>query len=119
MNSLKRKNGVSGKVKNNMEKKFKRGLLKEIREEKEQELHQEELHQKYNLSEKNIMIVEKNNIIKFLLNSCFRLMKCLATIVLLILASIGLLSLIYPEIRSPLLNVLNDLFQQLMSLLPF
>lgn len=118
MSSLKRKNGASGKVKNNMEKKFKRGLLKEIREEKEQELHQEELHQKYNLSEKNIMIVEKNNTIIFLLTTFFRLIKCLATIILLALSSIGLLSLIYPEIRSPLLNVLNDLFQQLKSLLP-
>lgn len=101
-----------------MTKKFKRGLLREIREEKEQEQQQKELQQKYNLNEKNIMIVEKNNTIKFLLTTFFRLIKCLATIILLVLSSIGLLSLIYPEIRSPLLNVLNDLFQQLKSLLP-
>lgn len=101
-----------------MNKKFKKGLLKEILKEQKEEEYQRELKEKHNIKKDNVVIVEKNNMVKFLIMISLKIIKSMSTVLLLILAALGLLSLLYPEIREPLIVVLTNLWEELMSLLP-
>lgn len=67
--------------------------------------HQEELHKKYNVEDKNVKIVEKNNMAKFLIKTGILLIKVTASILLVTLASIGLTALYYEQTRSELIKI--------------
>lgn len=74
---------------------------------------QNHLHKKHMIEDENIVVVEKNNIIKFSLTSMVGLIRFVASVVLVILASIGLLCIIFDETRMPLINLLNDIVTQI------
>lgn len=74
---------------------------------------QNHLHKKHMIEDENIVVVEKNNIIKFSITSMVGLLRFTASVVLVILASIGLLCIIFEETRLPLINLLNDIVTQI------
>lgn len=99
---------------------FKKGLVGEIKEEIKFEKEQEDLKEKYKLDVPNdVVVVEKSNVYKFTVKMFVTLVKTIATICLLVLASIGIITLIYPESRAAYTNVMNEILQQLSVYLPF
>ena len=85
--------------------KYKESLVKKIRIEQEENQKQKKLQEKYGISE-NVRIVERNNMGKFLVRTMGRCIRITALIMLFVLAAIGLIALIYPEIRQELIQVL-------------
>lgn len=88
--------------------KFNNGLVKETKQNLENEKKQSQLKEKYNL-EGDIRIVEKNNFLKFFLNLLINVGKTIATIIICAFAVIGVFSIIYPETNETLKNVFFDL----------
>ena len=100
--------------------KFKKGLVGEVKAEKEFEKKQDNLKEKYNLDiAEGVVVVEKTNAYKFTMKMLVSGVKALATICLLTLATAGLITLIYPSSRSAFLDVMNDIYYQLSTYLPF
>lgn len=103
-----------------MDNKYKKGLVQEIKEEKAYEKEQIDLKEKYNLNvESDVVVVEKSNAYKFTITMLIRLLKLIASLCLLTLATIGLLTLIYPESRDAFVNTMNEIYYQLSVYLPF
>lgn len=100
--------------------KYKKGLVGEIKEEIKFEKEQEDLKGKYNLDvPKDVVIVEKSNVYKFTVKMLVMFVKSMATICLLVLASVGIITLIYPESRVAYTNVMSEILKQLSVYLPF
>lgn len=93
---------------------FKKGLVTQVRKDIEWEKNQEELKNKYQLK-KDVVIVEKTNMVKFLIRMFIRLIRMIAIIIWLVLSVIGLLSLVYPETRKGLLDIYFQTLLQLHS----
>ncbi len=88
--------------------KFNNGLVKETKQNLENEKKQSQLKEKYNL-EGDIRIVEKNNFLKFFLNLLINVGKTIATVIICAFAVIGVFSIIYPETNETLKHVFFDL----------
>lgn len=91
--------------------KYKESLVKKIRIEQEENQKQKKLQEKYGISE-NVRIVERNNMGKFLVRTMGRCIRITALIMLFVLAAIGLIALIYPEIRQELIQVLGGVLTE-------
>lgn len=102
-----------------VKRKLKKEVIKEIRKEKEFEQEQERLKDKYQIEKPEVVVVETSNMYKFTVNAVSSLVRLIATIILLILAAIGLMTLLYPGIRAEFLMVINDLIEQIRQFLPF
>ena len=98
--------------------KLRKGIVEEIKKEKEFAESQEHLKNKYGIQEQEVVVVEKNNIYKFTVKTVIALIKWIASAILLALAAIGLMTLVYPVIRESFLQVLKDLYMQLQMLIP-
>ena len=98
--------------------KFKKTIVPDIQAKHEFEREQEELKQKHQL-ETDKIIIEKNNMVKFTVNTVKDGIRLLATILVFVLAAIGLIGLIYPEPRQELWEVGKDIYLQLKMYLPF
>lgn len=99
--------------------KYKRSIVPEIEKEIAQEEEQKELKQKYNIQQEDVIVVEKNNILKYIIKYVVGAVKLVATVIILTLAVLGLLTLIYPESRQELAKILLDIYMQLCNYLPF
>ena len=88
--------------------KYKKGLVNEVKADIAYEKEQEKLKEKYNLDE-DVVVVEKSNAYKFTVTVLINVIKTLATIIILILAAIGL---IYPTTREAVLQVLYSIKDQ-------
>lgn len=73
---------------------IKRSLVSQIKEQQEFEKQQKELKRKHRIDEKNVIVVEKSNMTKFLIRTIGNVVRISATILILILASIGLTTLL-------------------------
>lgn len=73
--------------------------------------HQEELRKKYKVHDKNIKVVEKNNMVKFLIRTLFLLIKILSSILLVTLASIGATAIYYESTREELIKIFYTLIR--------
>lgn len=62
--------------------------------------------------DENKVIVEKSNTIKFILSFLRASIKTIATIILVSLATIGIITLIYPEIRAEFIEVILNIFNE-------
>ena len=82
---------------------IKLGLMKGIREEQEKEQEQQELREKYSVTE-NIMIVEKSNMGKFFV-------RTIATV-----SFIGLAAVVYPVPRNALYEIGLNAIREILSL---
>lgn len=98
---------------------YKKSLVKDIEEKKKDEEEQKELHEKYKEPDENVRIIEKSNAGKFAVRVMARVIQVTATILILILAAIGLTALIVPDTREALMVVKDQLVMQLHQFLPF
>ncbi len=92
--------------------KFKTGFAAAAREELEKEAEQKRLHEKHNIADTQTVVVEKDNTFKFAIRMLGRLIRFTATVVMLILATLGIISLLYPEVRVELIRVLMSIYEQ-------
>ena len=91
--------------------KYKKDILnvkinKEAAEREEQEI----LKKKHNIQDEDVVVVEKSNMVKFTVNTFIRLVKLIATIMIIILATLGAMSLIYPEPRADMVEIVYNIF---------
>lgn len=93
--------------------KFKAGVALYEAEQAEKEK-QKVLHEKHNIKE-DVVIVEKNNTFKFLVNMFIRGLKLCSTIIIICLATIGLIGLIYPDTREAYVGIYEQIMEQLKS----
>lgn len=95
---------------------LKKALISQIKEERAEEQRQRDLKKKHHIQQdKEIIVVEKSNMIKFTIKTLSAVIKIAATIVLLTLAVIGLLTIIYPAPRSELLIIINQIKEQIIG----
>lgn len=97
--------------------KFNRQLVSEIKREKEQELQQKRLREKYSVQD-DVMIIEKNNTVKFFVRTTGSVIKVAAGIIIFLLTVIGIAALIFPESRNELLHQAVTTWQELREFLP-
>ncbi|MEE1154433.1 MAG: hypothetical protein UH241_04680 [Acutalibacteraceae bacterium] len=90
---------------------FNSGVSKYL-ETKQKEEEQKKLRTKYETDE-NVLVVEKSNTLKFILKLVINGTQLVATVLLILLATIGLLGLIYPETRQAYTNILSQILNQL------
>ena len=88
--------------------KLKTGLIREVKENEKFTKKQKDIKLRHNISNENVLVVEKNNFVKFLINSFGRIIRLIATACLLVLAIIGLTALIYPTTRTGLWDIWQD-----------
>ena len=79
--------------------KFKKGLVNDIRDEYDREEKQKKLREKYETPE-DVLIVEKDNTVKFFVRTTGNVIKLVVGIIIFILAVIGLTAIVYPETRN-------------------
>ncbi len=99
--------------------KYKKGIVEDIKKEKVFEENQQYLKDKYNMTGEAVVIVEKNNLLKYLIKYGVALIKLVVTIAILVLATLGVLTIVYPNSRHELLFVLEDIYSQMCVYLPF
>lgn len=95
--------------------KYKTGLVKEHREKTEYEKNQEELKKQYHIEDENVVIVEKDDHIKFFIRLFISFIKTACAICITLLAALGIISLIYPAIREELIVQLFLIKDQVLS----
>lgn len=95
--------------------KFKSNLLTDVREELKEERRQDALLEKYDIDpedDRKVVIVEKTALVA-------DIVKTLINIIVFILAWIGLMCLVYPDTRIPLLETGMKVLEQLKGFVPF
>jgi len=79
-----------------------------VKEDKAYQQKQELLRKKHGLQNKNVVVVEKNNTIKFLVKTLAAVIRLVATVAILSFAVLGLVAIVYPSPRLELLYILNE-----------
>lgn len=97
--------------------KFKKTLVSAAKADLAQEQEQKRLRKKHHVEEEGLLIVERDNLLKFFVRCLASMVWIGATIFLFLLAAIGLVSLVYPEVREVLLRVLYQIGQELFTML--
>lgn len=97
--------------------KYKTMLFVKIKEEEEFKKRQNVIKEKHNIQDDNVIVVEKNNMFKFLVKLFLSAVKFIAAAVILILAGIGLTALIYPRPRAELFVILNQVINDILNML--
>lgn len=85
-----------------------KALIEKIEEEQEEERHQRQLKNKHGIEDENVIVVEKFSMTKFLTKTLISFIKTVAAITLLVLASVGIIALLYDNVRNPLVDILKD-----------
>ena len=96
-------------------KKFRSSLVKQIKEDEKERLHQEELKEKYDIKD-NTVVVEKSNTIKFVTKTIIGLLRFLAALIVFLLAITGLAAILYPDSRNILLHQALQVYEELLEL---
>ena len=99
--------------------KFKKKLVNHIRTEKQEIQEQTKLKDKYHVTDKDVIVVEKTGLVKFLIRTLTGGIKVLATAVFFLLSIIGLAALIYPGARQELIRQGLQVYGELKTFLPF
>lgn len=97
--------------------KFKKTLVSAAKADLAQEQEQKRLRKKHHVEEEGLLIVERDNLLKFFIRCLASMVRIGATIFLFLLAAIGLVSLVYPEVREVLFRVLYQIGQELFMML--
>lgn len=97
--------------------KFKNGFVTGVKKEEAQKAEQRNLHKKHHVADKNVVIVEKDNMAKFTIRSIGRLIQIVAAIVLCILAAIGLLTMLYPTLRVEFLDIMSRIYRDVVLMI--
>lgn len=88
-----------------------------IKEENEFEKQQKELKRKYNIDDENVIIKERSGLIKFIIKTASSILRVTAAIIIYALAAVGLISLIYPNIREELAVTFSEIYKEFSSML--
>lgn len=91
-------------------------LNKMLKAEKEFKENQQRLHGKHTSVPDNAVIVEKSTAVRATLGFVKGMGKTIAGVIFILLAAIGVLTLIYPSCRSELLTVLQGMFIEITSM---
>lgn len=97
-------------------KKFRSSLVKQIKEDEKERLHQEELKEKYDIKD-NTVVVEKSNTVKFVTKTMIGLLRFLAALIVFLLAITGLAAVLYPDSRNILIHQALQVYEELLKLL--
>lgn len=97
--------------------KFKTGFVSQVKAEQQRKREQKKLHRKHRLQDETVVIVEKSNLMKFLISSLSRIIRLSAVIAIFGLATLGGTALLYPEVRDPLLEVLWGILMELQTMI--
>lgn len=97
--------------------KYKTGLMKKVQEDKEFAQSQQIIKNRHNIEDENVVVVEKNNMFKFLVRLFLRIIKFAAAAAILLLAAIGLTALIYPAPRSDVYEVIDGVISSVMQMI--
>ena len=87
-------------------------LSERIKKENAKEKEQIRLKKKHQIDQENVVVVEKSNTYKFTIKTIIAFIKLIATVTLLILAVIGLTTLVYPTLSQEFLTIFLDVFDQ-------
>lgn len=90
-----------------------KALVEKIKQEEEQEQHQEKLREKHGIEDENVVVVEKFSMTKFLVRTFVIFVKTTVSIAILVLASLGLIAVIYEEPRTQLFEIIQSGFNML------
>lgn len=96
---------------------LKNGLLKQAREEQKSIQQQEHMREKYHIKDENKIVVEKNNMVKFFVKTIASFIRILCCIALIILAVIGLMAILHPDMRAILIQNLYSIFYEIQNLI--
>ena len=69
------------------------------------------LHEKHNIEDENVIVVEKSGIYRRIISLC----KTIAAVAVFCLAAAGLLALIYPEPRNEMISILESAISQVID----
>lgn len=83
--------------------KFRKELVKEVKREEENRKKQKKLREKFDIP-KDVVIVEKTNTFKFLVNVTGGVIKTAVLIIIFLLTVIGIVSLVFPVSRNELIH---------------
>lgn len=96
--------------------KFKEGFVREAKKSIRQEKEQKRLHEKHDISDPDTVIVEKSNMVKFLIRCLSWILRIAATFIMFVLAAAGLITLLYPDVRSEFLIVFTTIVDEIRSM---
>ena len=78
---------------------------------------QKRLHEKHHIQDPDILVVEKANMVKFLIRCVGNAVRVISSTALFILATAGATAFIYPQVRSALLQVVHQILQDIQRML--
>lgn len=96
---------------------WKNSLLRRAKKRRDEEVHQGRLRRQHGLVDQEVVIVEKSNLLKFLIRVAASAIRTMAIMIVAGLAFIGLTALVYPEPRQDLWLVWKEIYRQLQVLL--
>jgi len=96
---------------------YKKRLGEKVEEKRAFEQEQQKLRRKYKIHEDGTILIKKRRMIEILLNTGAATIRVGATIILCSLAAIGLTSLLYVGPRTELLIIMQEVIEQLHSML--
>ena len=86
------------------------------REKQEFQQQQENIKKKHHIEDEDVVVVEKSNMVKFFVKLLLGIIRFAASAAIIILAAIGLITIVYPEPREELMAVLTDIFYELIGM---
>lgn len=95
--------------------KLKTGFVSEYREKQEFHREQKRLREKHSIPDEHVIVVEKKHYIKTALNIVWSIVRGIITVLILVLATAGALALIYPSVRTELMDVLQTVYSTVRS----
>ena len=101
-----------------MKHEFNQDLQVGAEEELQEEKKQRKLKEKFGIKGKNV-VVERTNMVKFMIRTMAAIIRLVATILLIGLAFIGILALVYEEPRKELVEILWNALEQIKQSVPF
>lgn len=99
--------------------KFRKAMVGQVKKEEREQKDQEKLRGRYHVEQEDVIIVEKSNMFKFITRTAAGLVKMLAGLAAFLLAVVGLAALVYPGSRNALYEQAQQVWRELLLLLPF
>ena len=101
-----------------MGNKYKKGLVKDIEEKKEFQKAQNRLKERHHIDQEEVIVVEKSNMTKFLIQTAGNIIRIIAGITVFAFAVIGMAAMIYPDPRMELIEISKKVIEELLNYLP-
>ena len=98
-----------------MKNKFNPILVKKNTLDNKEKKHQDELKKIHGIEDEKVVVVEKNNFIKYFIRLFSSVFKDIVSITLIILAFIGLVSIIFPAPRADIIDIFSSALTEMKS----